>query len=205
MKPTNWKRVAALAVGLAWPAIAAAQDYDAMIRESQARMNAIIANAQASSNRIVEQNMRDPKVQAAYRQHLAEAQRRGVQPYDFRTYAYYYSATGGFSQQGLAQYNATTQSNQSKEQAAWRDLQAAQADRAAAQAQNSARYSANQQEAGRALQGTSSYTAPNGQQLVLPHTWQANSYHNYQGAQYFVDASGNYFVQTIGYWYPLAR
>ena len=199
------KIAAALLLQLACSGPALAQDYDAMIRESQARMNAIVANAQANSNRIVEQNMRDPKVQAAYRQHVAQAQRQGTQPYDFRTYAYYYSATAGFSQQGLAQYNATTQGNQTREQAAWRDLQAAQADRAAAQAENSASYSRNSQEAGRQLSGNSTFSAPNGYQVVLPHTWQANSYHTYQGTQYFVDSGGRYFVQNNGYWYPLTR
>lgn len=204
-KSIGFRALAVLSLCLALNAVARAQDLDAMMRESQARMNAIIANAQATSNRIVEQNMRDPKVQAAYRQHVAEAQRQGTQPYDFRSYAYYYSATAGFSQQGLAQYNATTQNNQAREQAAWRDLQAAQADRAAAQAENSASYSRNQQEAGRQLTGKSTYTAPDGSPVVLPHTWQANSYHSYQGTQYYVDAGGHYFVQSGGYWYPLVH
>jgi hypothetical protein len=74
---------------------------------------------------------------------------------------------------------------------------------AAQQAQRDA-YFANQQEAGRQLMGQSSYWAPNGQRLQLPHTWQPNTTNQYQGQTYHVDASGRYHVQGAdGWWYPL--
>ena len=67
-------------------------------------------------------------------------------------------------------------------------------------------YSRNQQEAGRQLMGNSTFTAANGAQTVLPHTWQANTTHQHQGNTYHVDPSGQYWVQaTNGYWYPLKK
>ena len=66
------------------------------------------------------------------------------------------------------------------------------------------RYFANQQEAGRQLLGQSTYVAPDGAALALPHTWQRNSTHVHQGQTYRVDASGQYHVLGAnGWWCPL--
>ncbi len=84
-------------------------------------------------------------------------------------------------------------------------LRGAEAARGQAQQTQRDRYFANQQEAGRQLMGQSTYVAPNGAPLVLPHTWQRNSVHEHQGQRYRVDAAGEYFVLgSDGWWYPLA-
>ena len=55
-------------------------------------------------------------------------------------------------------------------------------------------------------QGQSIYTAQNGAQMQLPHTWQPNTTHQYQGHTYGVDASGQYHVLgSNGWWYPVLR
>ena len=54
--------------------------------------------------------------------------------------------------------------------------------------------------------GQSTYQAGNGASVVLPHTWQDNSRHEYQGNTYQVNESGQYFVRGgDGWWYPLGR
>jgi hypothetical protein len=65
-------------------------------------------------------------------------------------------------------------------------------------------YSRNQQEAGRDLMGQSTYVAPNGAPLQLPHTWQKNTTHKHQGQTYQDDQTGQYHVRGAnGWWYPL--
>lgn len=60
--------------------------------------------------------------------------------------------------------------------------------------------------AGRGLMGQSTYRAGNGASAALPHTWQANSRHEYEGNTYHVNESGQYLVRgSDGYWDPLAR
>lgn len=83
-------------------------------------------------------------------------------------------------------------------------MQQAQAGRAQAQQARRDGYFANQQESGRQLMGQSTYVAPNGAPLVLPHTWQRNSVHEHQGQRYRVDAGGRHFVLgSDGGWYAL--
>lgn len=65
-------------------------------------------------------------------------------------------------------------------------------------------YFRNQQEAGRGLMGQSTYLAPNGATVALPHGWQPNTTQVYQGNTYHVDASGQYHVLTgNGWWVPV--
>lgn len=191
----------ALALVLApWPA--AAQDYDLLIRQALARQNAAVNQAQNQVQRIVAQRMQDPAVQAAYGRYV---QQSGGRPsMDFPTYTYYHVYTNGFSSQGMAHMRANEGAIQQREAAAWQGVRQAEAQRAMAQQQRDG-YHARQQEAGRQLMGQSTYVLPNGQGLQLPHTWPANSTHQYQGHTYHVDAGGRYHVLAgNGWWYPLA-
>ncbi len=197
--------VAALSAALlATPA--RAQDYGAMVQQSMARMNAIVGQAQQQVNNGVQQRMHDPQVQAAYRQYLGQMQASGRAAMDFPTYTYQYIYTRGFSADGIRHAQANEAGMQAREHAAWQGLQQAQMQRGQAQQTQRDSYFANQQEAGRGLMGQSTYTAPNGAPMQLPHTWQANSVHQYQGQTYGVDASGQYHVLgPNGWWYPVPR
>ena len=57
------------------PCVAAAQDYGAMIQQQMAAMNANIARGQQMVNGMVRQRMADPQVQAGYQQYLAQMRR----------------------------------------------------------------------------------------------------------------------------------
>lgn len=193
---------AALALFAALPA--AAQDYGAMIQQQMAAMNANIARGQQMVNGMVRQRMADPQVQAGYQQYLAQMRAAGRPPMDYPTYTYNWIYTAGFSAQGIAHARANEAGIARAEQGKVQELRAAEAQRGQAQQMQRDRYSANQQEAGRGLMGQSTYLAPNGAALALPHTWQANTQHSYQGQTYRVDASGNYHVLgSDGWWYPL--
>ncbi|MFO1328744.1 MAG: hypothetical protein U1F56_15400 [Rubrivivax sp.] len=201
MKP--FAPIAALAIALcAAAAPASAQDYQAMINQSMARMNAIVAQAQNGVQQMVQQRMHDPAVQAAWQQYVA---RSGGRPaMDYPTFTYNYIYTNGFSAAGIAHMRANEAGIQQREAAAWQGLQQAQAGRAAAMQAQRDGYVANQQEAGRGLMGQSTYQAAGGWRTQLPHTWAANTTHQYQGQTYHVDAGGRYHVLAAnGWWYPL--
>jgi hypothetical protein len=204
-------RTAALVRTLAVTALLAcagaqAQDFNAMIQQQMNAMNQNIANAQQHVNGIVQQRMHDPAVQASYRQYLARMQQTGQRPMDYPTFTYNYVYTNGFSAQGMAHARANEANIGAKERAAVQGVRDAERNRGAAMQQQQQSYFNNQQEAGRQLMGNSTFTAPNGSQTVLPHTWQNNSSHRYQGNNYHVDTSGQYWVQAAnGYWYALKR
>ncbi|MBA3562444.1 MAG: hypothetical protein H0W33_00245 [Gammaproteobacteria bacterium] len=208
----------AVAGAFALPGMASGQDWNAMleqqnaagrayIQQQQAQMDAGIAAANQQVAQIVQQKMQDPQVQAAYREHQAQAAQSGMQPYDFPTFAYYYVATRGFSSDGMAAYRSGEQANQARERQAYDGLREAQAQRQAAMNEQQESYYRNQQEAGRQLMGNSTYVNPaDGQTQALPHTWQRNTYNNHQGQTYYVDQSGVYWMadpNNSGYWYPL--
>lgn len=190
-------------LALALPLAAAAQDYGRMIQEQQRLMAANIARGEQMVQNNVTQRMQDPAVQQSWQRYL---QQTGGRPaMDYRTFTYNYIYTNGFSAQGIAHARANEAGMQAREQAAWQGLQQAQQQRAQAQQGQRDGYFANQQEAGRQLTGQSTYIAPNGQPLVLPHTWQRNGTYQHQGGTYHVDASGRYHVLAAnGWWYPLA-
>lgn len=192
----------ALAV-LSFATLAQAQDYGAMLEHQKRLMNENIARGQQMVEQNVRQRMQDPQVQASYRQYVA---RSGGRPaMDYPTFTYQYIYTNGFSAQGIAHARSVEAGNQAREQAAWQGLQQAQAERGQAQQGLQESRFRNQQEAGRGLMGQSTYVVPNGTALALPHTWQRNSVHDYQGQRYRVDAGGNYAVLGAdGWWYPLA-
>jgi hypothetical protein len=197
--------VAAAAAALS-AAPARAQDYGAMVQQSMARMNNIVAQAEQQGRHIVQQRMQDPQVQHAYRQYLGQMQASGRQAMDFPTYTYQWVYTRGFSADGMRHAQANEAGMRAREHAAWQGLQQAQMQRGQAMQAQRDSYFANQQEAGRGLMGQSTYTAANGAQMQLPHTWQANTTHQYQGNTYGVDASGQYHVLGAnGWWYPVQR
>ena len=195
----------AVALALCTALPAAAQDmYGAMIQQQMAAMNANIARGQQRVNDIVRQRMADPQVRSGYRQYLAQMRAAGRPAMDYPTYTYNWIYTAGFSAQGIAHARATEAGIAGAEQAKVQELRAAEARRGAAQQQQRDGYFANQQEAGRGLMGQSTYLAPNGSAIALPHTWQPNTTHSYQGQTYRVDTSGQYHVLgTDGWWYPL--
>ena len=181
---------------------AAAQNYDLMIREALARQNQAVSQAQNQVQRVVQQRMNDPAVQASWQRYVQQSGGRPAM--DYPTYTYYYIYTNGFSAQGMAHMRANEGAIQQREAAAWQGVRQAEAQRAQAQQQWRDGYHAQQQEAGRGLMGQSTYTLPNGQGLQLPHTWQPNTTHQYQGGTYHVDAGGRYHVLAANaWWYPL--
>jgi hypothetical protein len=209
MSPKTRTLISAFALGVALVFLAVpraqAQDYGAMVQQSMARMNAIIANGQNQVNQMVQQRMQDPQVQMAYRQHMAAAAQNGQQPMPYAQFTYNYIYTRGFSADGIAHARANESAMAANERAAVQRLRDATQARGQAMQTQRDHYFANQQEAGRQLNGQSTYVAPNGQPMVLPHTWQPNTTHEYQGATYGVDASGQYHVLSNGWWYPVRR
>jgi hypothetical protein len=195
--------IAGCAVMLAAVTPAQAQDYGAMVRQGMAAMDANIQRGQQQVNQIVQQRMQDPAVQQAWQRYLHHS--GGRPQMNYATFTYNYVYTNGFSNAGIAHARANEAGIQQREMQAWRGLQQAQANRAAAMQNQRDGYFAHQQEAGRALMGNSTYVAPNGQPLVLPHTWQRNGTYEHQGSVYHVDGAGTYYVRAAdGWWYPLA-
>jgi hypothetical protein len=198
-------RLAAALLLACCAAAASAQDYAAMIRQSQARQQAIVDAATQRVNGALQQRMQDPQVQASYQQYAWRMQQAGQRPVDFPTYTYQYIYTNGFSAAGIAHMRQNEAGIAQREAAAVQGLRQAEAARGQAQQAQRDGYFRNQQEAGRGLMGQSTYVAPNGAQLALPHTWQPNTTQVYQGNTYHVDASGQYHVLAAnGWWYPVA-
>lgn len=186
------------------PLSSQAQNWDAAIQQQMNAMNANIARGQQMVDGMVRQRMADPQVQAGYRQYLAQMQAAGRPPMDYPTYTYNWIYTNGFSAQGIAHARANEAGIANAERAKVQQLRDAEARRGAAQQAQRDSYFANQQEAGRQLMGQSSYRLPDGTPLALPHTWQRDTLHSYQGRTYRVDASGQYLVlASDGLWYPL--
>ena len=172
-------------------------DFNAMNNAFNARMNASIASQERS---IVNRNLNDPRVQAAYREHLAQGGRATPQQF-----AYWYAATAGGTPQGIANFEAAEARNRINELNALNRLRQAQAARGQAQADLWAGYHRNNAEFGKLLMGNSTYINPNtGSSYVLPHTLQAGqSYRDGAGNYFQTDARGNKYIYNNGWWYPL--
>ena len=159
-------------------------------------------------NGMVRQRMADPQVQAGYRQYLAQMRAAGRPPMDYPTYTYNWIYTAGFSAQGIAHARATEAGIARAEQGKVQELRAAEAQRRQSAA-GAARPPFRQPAGGRPRPaGPEHHLASNGAALALPHTWQANTQHSYQGQTYRVDASGNsatvhHVLGSDGWWYPL--
>ena len=202
----NLVAATALALAAAVPLNAAAQDYAAMLRQSQMRSNLLTQQINQSRNNMVQRKMQDPQVRAQYAQYVATMRSRGVPAMNFPRYAEEYMFTRGFTPAGIAYARNVNAGIQAREQASLQGLRQAQAARGQSMQQQRDSYFRNQQEAGRGLMGQSTYHGPNGYQTQLPHTWQNNTQHNYQGQSYRVTESGQYQVLgTNGWWYPINR
>ena len=179
---------------------AAAQDFDAMIRQQLQAGQALSMQMQQAEQQIVQQTMQNPDCQAKYQQHLAAG---GQMSYP--QFAYQYAATGGFSQQGIANYRRSEQANQAAEMATWNGYRNAQDQRSAAQAAYSDAYFAGQAEQGRVMQGQSTWTDPTtGQSRALSYLG-GNAYADPNTGQQFVrDGNGQFYAQgPDGQWYPM--
>lgn len=182
--------VAIAAAALTAAGAAKAQDLNAMNNAFNAQLNAAMGRVQGN---IVNQNMNDPRVVAAWRQNP-----RGM---SLQQYAYAYAATGGFTPQGMANYNNTSQNIARQQQQAWAGYQGAVQNYRNAYNGWTAGQSANMQEAGRGLMGQQSYYNPyNGQNVALRYiqpgqTWSQGGY------TYSMAPDGNYYASTgNGYW-----
>jgi len=172
----------------------------------QAQMNSFNARLAANQQRIngmIQQRMNDPQVRAAYSRYVARTRANGQWPISYQKFTYQYVATNGFSSRGTALYRHNEAINQSKIANSVAGLRQAEANRGAAQTNMQDHYNNNQYQTGLLLRGQSTYYGPNGGSTELPHTWQANSNHRYQGNVYHVDASGNYYVATANGLVPL--
>jgi hypothetical protein len=107
--------------------------------------NGLNAQMMQRQQQIVGQNMNDPRVIAAYRQNP-----RGM---SFPQFAYMYGATAGFTPQGMANYNNTSNQIAANDAAAFRSYQQAQAARAQAMQQQQQGFYNNQYQAGMQLRG----------------------------------------------------
>lgn len=153
---------------------------------------------QQMTGNMVQQNMQNPRIQQLYQQYCWQ----GGQA-TFEQFCYMYGATGGFTPQGIQQYNQTTQGINNQQQQAWAQYQQAQAQRAQAQSQYANGYYQNQQQAGYNLQGQATYYSPNGTQQ-LPYTWQPGGYYQYNNQNYYVDPNGQYHqVDPNGWMTPI--
>jgi hypothetical protein len=210
-------RVLAAAALVAISASAGAQNLNLILQQQMNQTSQMMAEAQRQSQQLsqtmaqrqhqmLQQRMQDPQVQSAYRAHLQQMRSTGRQPMDFATFTGEYIYTNGFSREGIAHRNRIESGNRAAEMNRWQGVRVAEQNRASSMQQQRDSYSENQREAGRGLMGQSTYYGPNGSATVLPHTWQPNSRHRYQGNTYQVNASGQIFVHgSDGWWYPLNR
>jgi len=177
---------------------AAAQDLNAMNNAFNARMNAQMGQMQSG---IIQQNLANPAVTAMYRQHLAQGGR--MSPEQF---AYAYAATGGFSAQGMANYQATSNQIAAQQRQAMQGYFAAQDASRQAMQNWSDGFSRNMQEAGRNLQGQGTYADPlDGRQAQLGYLPSAGpTYDPRTGLYYANDAYGRPHVSRgDGAWVPM--
>ena len=172
-------------------------DLNAMNNSFNARMNSQINQ---NNQNIVNRNMNDPRVQAAYQQHLARGGRSTPQQF-----AYMYAATGGFTPQGIAYFNGTEAHNRTGEMNALNGYRQAQTARGHAQTAYMHGFQHNNAEFGNLIMGNTTYNNPNtGSNYVLPHTTQAGQPYRDGAGNYFqTDARGNKYMYSNGWWYPL--
>ena len=151
-KPVLIATAAVAALGAALAPAAQAQGMPDFTRMDLSRMNNNFnnqMNAQMAQRQqqIVQSNLNNPQVMAAYRAGVCGP---GLTPQQF---AYKYAATGGCTPQGYANYNRTTQQITANDAAAYRNYQAAQAQRSQAMAAQQQGFYNNQNQAGMQLRG----------------------------------------------------
>ncbi len=212
MRAFSW-RLAALALAVGTAAVGGSgraqtghggydlgPDYGAMLNQMLQQQHRLQQQMQATEQQVVQQVMQDPRAQTMYQQHLAQGGQMA-----FPEFAWWYAATGGFTPEGTRRFQAGEAANRQREHDAWRGVQDAERRRAAAQGQHTEGYFQNQQEAGRVLQGQSSWIDPtDGRTLALPYIGPDPVYDPATGKTYARDDMGNHWVGTPdGYWYPM--
>lgn len=175
-------------------------DYGAMLQQQLQQSAALSQQMQTAEQQLVQQVMQNPDCLAKYQQHRA----MGGQ-LSYPQFAWQYAATAGFSNDGIARFRAAEQRNQQAEQHSWQGYRQAQDQRAQAQQAYADGYAANQAEAGRVLQGNSSWVDPaTGQTQSLAYAGQNVSVDPATGRTYYRDDSGQYYVRgDDGLWYAM--
>jgi hypothetical protein len=175
-------------------------DYGAMVEGVNRQRQAQLLAMQQLEAQIVHDAMQDPVCQRHYQRHRAEG---GQQPWAH--FAFLCAATNRFDPEGIRQFRAVEQQNQSAEARRLAALRLAQQHRARAQAGHAAGYAANQNEAGHVLQGNSTWTDPRtGQRVVLPYVGSSVSQDPATGQVYARDPAGRqYALGRDGMWHPL--
>ena len=159
------------------------------------------AQMQQQTQQIIAQVLQDPRFQSMYQQYLASGGNATPEQY-----AYSYAATGGFTPQGMQNYQNSEAMSAAKIQNAWQGYQNSVQGYRDAYGNYTGGYSANQNEFGIAVSGNSTYVEPGtGTRAVLPNTWQANTINQFNGQTYYVDQAGQYFwVDPDNGWrYPI--
>ena len=169
--------------------------YNAMAAQQNAQM-------QQQTQQIILQVEQDPRYQSMYQQYRASGGTATPEQY-----AYSYAATGGFTPQGMQIYQNSEAMSAAKIQSAWQGYQNAVQGYRDAYGNYTGGYSANQNEFGNTVSGNSTYVDPGtGNNYTLPHTWQADTYNQYEGQDYYVDQSGQYYrvdPNNNGWQYPI--
>lgn len=152
-----------------------------------------------TEQQIINANMNNPQVNAMYQQHVAQG---GTMSY--QEFAYYYAATGGFSQQGMQQFRNNELNNQRQEQSAWNGYMNSVNDYRNAYNNYTNSWQNIQSQRGDLLTGNWNYYDPsNGQNYYLPYTTPAGGYYYDSGSgnTFQMDGSGNYQHYNNGWWY----
>jgi hypothetical protein len=175
-------------------------DYGRMADAVEAQRRAQMAQMQAAEAQFTAQGMQDPGCQALYRQHLS---RGGQTPWP--AFAFQCVATNRFDPAATRDFVANERRNQVAEGQAALGLRQAEGERAAAQGQWAAGYGERQAEAGRVMQGNSTWTDPrSGQTVVLPYLGGPVARDPATGQFYGRDPQGRqYALGRDGQWYPL--
>lgn len=175
-------------------------DYGAMLQQQLQQGQRLSQQMQQAESDVVQRLMQNPDCIAKYRHHRAAGG-----SLSFAQFAYQYAATGGFSAQGMARFRQSERANQQREQSAWQDYQQAQQQRGATQRAYADGYIADQQEAGRVMQGNSSWVDPaTGNTRALAYIGTSDAVDTNTGQHFHRDESGQYYAQgTDGRWYPM--
>lgn len=168
---------------------------EAMLNQSYQRMNQLDYQMQQAQNQIVNQNMNDPRVQQMYQQYLNAGSPYGQM--SAQEFAYYYAATGGFSQQGMINYQQTTRDINARDQAAQRNYREYVNNLWGATIQEKWDVHHRQQrDFGDLMSGSTWYGNPNGGgQYYLPYTAQQGQiYTDHDGRTFMMDSLGHYHM-----------
>jgi hypothetical protein len=148
---------------------------------------------------LISQVYQDPRFQAMYQQYLASGGTASAEQY-----AYSYAATGGFTPQGMQNYQNSEAMSAAKIQGAWQDYQTSVQGYRDAYGNYTGGFASNMNEAGNSLGGNATYYDAQGSE-VLPYGWQPDSYNSYNNQNYYVDYSGQYYWidPSNGWRYPI--